>query len=182
MKSRFSLIPFFLKTAPQINIHGVVERNSNQLKIEYKLTGNLEQLILAEHADTPNRQHNLWQHTCFEFFLGIKNSTKYWEFNLAPTGNWNVFQFFNYRQDLTQEMAFSSLPFLVKQQADLLQLNLELNLAKIIPLEQNLDMGITTVIENKQQQLSYWALNHPAKDADFHDRDSFTIVLKSQDD
>ena len=164
---------------PVLPFGGVFFRKDTpkNLSVEYKLTENLEQLILPEHTSTPNRQHNLWQHTCFEFFLGIKNSTKYWEFNLSPIGNWNVFRFFDYRQNLDQEMAFTSLPFQLKQQSDLFQLNLELNLAKIITPEQSLDVGITTVIENKEQKLSYWALNHPAKEADFHDRDSFIMNL-----
>lgn len=177
MKSSFNLVPFSLNTAPAVNIGGGIERRNNQLKIEYKLTGNLSQLIVAQHAHNPNRQYNLWQHTCFEFFLGIKDSNKYWEFNLSPAGHWNVFYFANYRQNIAEETAFDSLPFKITQQSDLLQLNLEFNLDRIISPKQNLEIGITTVVEDQEQTLSYWALSHPAKEADFHERDSFLINL-----
>lgn len=177
MKSSFNLVPFSLNTAPAVNIRGEIDRHNNQFKIEYKLIGNLSQLIIAQHAPTPNRQYGLWKHTCFEFFLGIKDSTKYWEFNLSSAGHWNVFYFTDYRQDIAEEMAFNSLPFQVKQQSDLLHLNLEFNLDRIISPKQNLEVGITTVVEDQEQTLSYWALSHPAKEADFHHRHAFIINL-----
>ena len=177
MKSSFSLVPFSLNTAPAVNISGEIEGQNSQLKIEYKLRGNLSQLIIAKHANNPTRRYNLWEHTCFEFFLGIKDSTKYWEFNLSPAGHWNVFYFADYRQDIAEEMAFDALPFQIKQQSNLLQLNLEFNLDRIISPQQNLEIGMTTVVEDQEQTLSYWALSHPAKEADFHRRDSFLIKM-----
>ncbi|MGB5632716.1 MAG: DOMON-like domain-containing protein [Waterburya sp.] len=177
MKSTFDLVPFASNTAPAVNITGDIERQNNQLKIEYKLTGNLSQIIIAEHADAQTRQYDLWEHTCFEFFLGIKDSTKYWEFNLSPAGHWNIFRFPDYRQDISEEMAFDSLPFTVLQQNNSWQLNLEVDLEQIIPAEQNLEVGITSVIEDQQNHLSYWALTHSEPAADFHHRDSFIVDL-----
>lgn len=177
MKSSFKLVPFSVDNAPKIEITGEIGHHNNQLEIEYKLTGNLSQLIIPKDKDAPNRQYNLWEHTCFEFFLGIKDSPKYWEFNLSPAGHWNVFRFDNYRQDIAEEMTFNALPFQVTQQSNLLYLNLEFNLSQIIDAEQNLEVGITTVIEDQDRQLSYWALTHPQTVADFHDRNSFLINL-----
>lgn len=179
MKSSFNLVPFSVNTAPEFEINGNIEHhnNNNKLEIEYKLTGNLSQLIIPEHKHSPTRQYNLWENTCFEFFLGIKDSSKYWEFNLSPAGHWNVFRFDDYRQDIAEEITFDALPFKVIQQYNLLYLNLEFNLYQIINAEQNLEVGITTVIEDKEKQLSYWALTHTQKVADFHDRNSFLINL-----
>ena len=172
----FSLIPFDSNTAPAIAINGNIEREHNQLKIEYRLKG-ASQIIVPQKSDLPTRQYDLWEHTCFEFFLALQDSTKYWEFNLSPAKHWNVFRFPNYRQDIAEEMVFNSLPFEVFLQDDSLLLNLEVNLDKIISPESDLEVGITTVIEDRQQQLSYWALTHPAKEADFHHPDSFIIRL-----
>ena len=177
MKSSFNLVPFLANTAPEIEINGHIERHHNQLEIEYKLTGNLSQLIIPKHTENKIRQYDLWEHTCFEFFLGIKDLPKYWEFNLSPAGHWNVFRFDNYRQDIAEEMTFDALPFQVTRQSNLLDLNLEFNLDHIIDAEQNIEVGITTVIEDKKKQLSYWALTHPKTVADFHDRDGFVINL-----
>ena len=177
MKHSFTLIPFTANTAPEIEITGAIARQNNRLKITYRLAGT-SQLIIPEATDKPTRQYDLWEHTCFEFFLRLKNSTKYWEFNLSSAGHWNVFRFPDYRQDIAEEMAFASLPFEVIQQADLLQLDLEVNLDKIIAGDRKLEVAITTVVEDKAGQLSYWALTHPGTEADFHHRDSFIIDLK----
>ena len=174
--TNFSLTPFDSNTAPAIAIKGNIERQHNQLKIEYKLKGAL-QIIIPKQSDSPTRQYDLWEHTCLEFFLGLKDSTRYWEFNLSPAKHWNVFHFLNYRQNIAEEMAFNSLPFKVLLENDSLLLNLEVNLDKIISPESDLEVGITTVVEDRQQQLSYWALTHPTKKPDFHHRDSFIIEL-----
>ena len=176
MKHGFTLVPFTVNYAPEIEITGAIARQNNRLKIVYRLAGT-SQVIIPEATDKPTRQYDLWEHTCFEFFLRLENSTKYWEFNLSPAGHWNVFRFPNYRQDIAEEMTFASLPFQVSRQADLLQLDLEVNLDKIIAGDRQLEVAITTVIEDKERRLSYWALTHPGTEADFHHPDSFIIKL-----
>lgn len=170
----FTLIPFDRDAAPSIGVTGKIERDNNELKIEYNLQKSL--VIIPEAANNFTRQFDLWEHTCFEFFLGIKDSSQYWEFNLSPSGNWNVFRFPDYRQDIAEEMAFDKLPFQVLQDNSL-QVMAKIDLDKIIAPEQNIDVGITTVVEDGDANLSYWALSHPGKEADFHLRDSFAIAL-----
>ena len=41
----------------------------------------------------------------------------------------------------------------------------------------SLEVGITAVIEHSDGRLSYWALHHPAAEADFHHRGGFTIQV-----
>lgn len=176
MKSNFSLIPFTPDTAPSVQITGNIERRHNQLNIEYTLAGR-SQILLPATSNRPTRQFNLWQHTCCEFFLGLQDSTQYWEFNLSPAGHWNIYRFLDYRQDLVEEIAFDSLPFQVLPENDNLQLKLQVNLNKIITPEQSLQVGITTVIEDRERQISYWALTHSAKEADFHQRNSYLLKL-----
>lgn len=175
MKS-FVLIPFARDTAPQIKLTGEIERHQNQLNLEYRLEG-LSEILVAEAADSPLRQFDLWEHTCFEFFVGLKESPQYWEFNLSPSGHWNVFRFLDYRQNITEEEAFAILPFQVFPQNDHWQLKLTVDLNQIIAPEQDLEIGITAVIEAQNQHLSYWALTHPAPEADFHCRDSFMLKI-----
>ena len=174
-KSNFSLIPFSANTAPSINITGNISRHENQLNLKY-LVSNLAAIVIPIPTANPTRQYDLWEHTCFEFFLRLKNTDKYWEFNLSPSGNWNVFRFLKYRHDIAEETVFDSLPFNL-QQINILELDLEVNLNQIIDPKQDLEVGITAVIENQDAQLSYWALNHPASKADFHNRASFAIDL-----
>jgi len=176
MKSDFTLIPFPADAIPPVKINGWIERQHNRLTLEYKLT-EASEITIPTSAIDPLRQLDLWEHTCCEFFLGIKDSTEYWEFNLSPAGHWNAFHFLDYRQNIIEETAFETLPFRVAQKDNYLHMSLEVDLNKIVQPEQSLEMGITAVIADRAEGLSYWALSHPGKEADFHSRSSFAIAL-----
>ena len=174
----FKLKPFNLyESNSKISITGKIDRNKNKLNICYLLQGDLSRIIIPSRIEIPTRKHELWQTTCFEFFLGIKNSPKYWEFNLSPTGDWNIYHFSNYRQGMAEETAFTSLPFKIRQQSDSLEINLEINLDLIITVDTDIDVAITTVIEYSDRNIDYWALIHPETTADFHHRKSFIISI-----
>lgn len=174
----FSLQPFLTDDyLPNLKITGNISHHSNHLDINYQLTGDLEQVVIPPPVDTPTRQHELWQNTCFEFFVGVKNSQSYWEFNLSPAGHWNIYHFDNYRQGMQEETAFTELPFSIQNKSDNLVLSLKLNLAKIISDNQVIDVAITTVIKQQNSHVTYWALAHPGAEADFHLRESFLIEL-----
>ncbi|MDZ8223396.1 DOMON-like domain-containing protein [Nostoc sp. ChiVER01] len=174
----FSLQPFpSTKSLPNLKIAGNIARNGNQLAICYMLGGDLKEIVIPPPLNTPSRKHELWQDTCFEFFLGIKDSAQYWEFNLSPAGHWNVYRFDGYRQGMQKEIAFENLPFNVQNQADSLILELNADLGKIISMKQAIEVGITTVIKDRDNEMTYWALTHRSAEADFHIRDSFIVKL-----
>ncbi|MDM9381512.1 DOMON-like domain-containing protein [Chlorogloeopsis sp. ULAP01] len=174
----FSLQPFpSTESLLNLKIAGNIARNANQLTITYALLGNLEQVRIATPSDTPTRKHELWEDTCFEFFLSVKDSQKYWEFNLSPAGHWNVYRFDGYREGMQEETAFTTLPFSVHSHFDGFALALNLDLDQIVSAEQALDVAITTVIKHQNGEVSYWALTHKGAKADFHLRDSFIIEL-----
>ncbi len=178
MEHTFSLKPFpSTETQPNIKITGNITRNENLLIISYALTGDIAAVEIPSPSDNPIRKNELWEHTCFEFFIGIKNSPHYWEFNLSPTSDWNVYSFDGYRQGMQEETAFSTLPFSVSHISDCFAIALDFDLSKIIPNEQIIDVAIASVIKSKSSQISYWALTHSAGEADFHQRSSFTLDL-----
>ncbi|MBG1257870.1 DOMON-like domain-containing protein [Nostoc commune] len=173
----FSLQPFPSISLLNLEIAGNIAINGNQLTICYTLGGDLKQIVIPPPSNTPSRKHELWKETCFEFFLGIKDSQRYWEFNLSPTGHWNVYRFDGYRQGMQEETPFKKLPFNVQNQADGLTLALDIDLNKIISAEQAIEVAITTVIKDKDGEVTYWALTHRGAEADFHLRDSFIVEL-----
>lgn len=173
----FYLQPFNSSNSiPSITITSIVNRLNTQLKISYKLQGDLEKIILPSSKSERKRKDNLWQTTCFEFFLAIFHSREYWEFNLAPTGNWNVYSFSNYRRDMKTAKAFTELPFKTKRNKSTYELTTQINLEKIISGNTPLEIAITTVIEDSNHNLSYWAITHPGTQPDFHRRDSFVTI------
>ena len=60
---------------------------------------------------------DLWQHTCFELFIGAKNDAEYYEFNFSPSGEWAAYEFRNYRdgepihaEELDPKISVSAVP------------------------------------------------------------------------
>ena len=88
----FSLIPFLDANVPDITIKGKILRQNNLLTIHYALTGKIEDIFLPSPTVNPTRKEELWKNTCLEFFLAVKDSSGYWEFNLSPSGDWNVYR------------------------------------------------------------------------------------------
>ena len=172
----FSLKPFSSVGLP-ITIKGSIGRLSNRFTIGYSLTGALLELVIPAPAYLPERRDNIWQETCFEFFLGLKDYDRYWEFNLSPSGHWNVYRFNAYREDMQEETAFTSLPFNVINSTDAFLLDLAFDLDKIIPAGDTLKAGISAVIKQRDGNTTHWALAHPDQKADFHRRESFIIEL-----
>ncbi len=177
-EQNFSLQPFTPSSSlTNCAIVGNITRYNHTLAISYQLRCQLAKLRIPTSGSEPTRKDELWQETCFEFFLGVKDSPQYWEFNLSPTEDWNVYRFATYRQGMQEEMAFSSLPFKIQKQADLLLLTLEVDLEQLISANQALEVAISAVVKPREDEVSYWALVHPGSQADFHRRDSFLLKL-----
>jgi hypothetical protein len=163
---------------PPIDLDAKVDRHDNILSIEYHLHGDLDTLLIPLQVPQPTRKFLLWEHTCFEFFLGVPGMPEYWEFNLSPAGDWNIYHLDNYRQGLREELAFTSLPFEIALQPSSLVLKLELDLGHIITPDRDLEVSLTSVIEARAGEISYWAVTHTGETADFHLRDSFSTSLQ----
>jgi hypothetical protein len=178
MKQRqFSLQPFPSDTPlPNLQVKGKISGQSDYLRVHYQIFGDLDKVEIVSVVDTPVRKHELWQETCFEFFLAIPSASSYWEFNLSPSGNWNVYRFHDYRQGMQEEQAFSSLTFQFQRESDHLSVDIDVNLRAIIPNFQELEIALTTVIKHCSGEFTYWALNHTGNEADFHRRDSFIQI------
>lgn len=173
----FSLQPF--KPANiDLQITGEVSRNNHILTVHYALKGDLEKIEIPPVGDKQNRKDELWKTTCFEFFLGKNYTTQYWEFNLAPSGDWNIYRFEDYRKTMELENRVNSLPFNILRDNNALYLGLELDLHELsTTIVNNFDVAITAVIKHKDGNISYWAVKHCGEEADFHLRDSFLFYV-----
>jgi hypothetical protein len=173
----FTLQPFLLDDALcDIYVEGNIQRQADTLAIHYELS-DPDSIASISSAALPTRKNGLWEETCFEFFLGVQGSDRYWEFNLSPAGHWNIYRFDGYRQGMQDETAWDRLPFKVRQHSGSVMLDLDLDLSPIAGATQKLEFAIAAVIKLKTGATSYWALTHYAPQADFHQRKSFTIKL-----
>jgi hypothetical protein len=174
----FSLIPFAGPNIPEITISGTVDRQQNLLTIHYALAGRVDDILFPARSVHPTRRADLWMATCHEFFLAIPDQPQYWEFNLSPSGHWNVYRMDRYRRvGFREETLIQRLPFECREEADCFSMHATVDLSPIIQKDDVIRAGITSVVQTKTGYETYWALAHPASQADFHVRESFVINL-----
>ena len=177
----FTLIPFEAPHIPAISLSGKLSLENLFLKLRYSLAGETESILVPPASPVPSRKDELWKATCFEFFLAIRDQPGYWEFNMSPSGDWNVYRMDAYRRiSFREEPAISELPFEFKTEVDGFFLDVALDLTSVIQHQEQVEMGITAIIQTKDGSETYWALAHPAPYADFHLRESFTLALEGQ--
>ena len=176
----FHLKPFSLENAPEDSqIKVLFSRDETGLQVVFELSAQLNNLAIPEfEASKAQRKENLWEHTCFEAFLAQKGMSNYWEFNLSPSGDWNVYSFTGYRKGMKHEILFKVLPLDVQ-----IPSKSEFNMRTVIdldliPLSADLVIGLSAVLENKEGVKSYWAVNHPGETPDFHARGGWLQVKR----
>lgn len=167
------------------SVRGVEARvawgHGGALVLTFALEGDLTQLRIP--VPQPSRRTDgLWQHTCFEAFIRHKGEPAYYEFNFSPSGEWAAYAFRCYRdgmplpQDLDPCIA-------VRSTGERLELDAIIRLDCLPPGQPytRLQLALSTVIEDKQSRLSYWALTHPPDRPDFHHLDAFALELERPD-
>ena len=146
-----------------------------RLQLRYALTGDLSQLrIPAPQAQAA--VDGLWEHTCFEAFIGVEDDAGYHEFNFSPSGQWAAYSFSGYR--VRSAWTAGQAPAIdVTQTGRQLQLAAVISAADLPPNKtgQPFQLGLTAVIEAIDGSRSYWALRHPEARPDFHHRAGFIL-------
>jgi hypothetical protein len=149
---------------------------SDVLKLEYVIIGRLAELRLPT-LSVGDRTDGLWQHTCFEAFVGLGDRSSYVEYNFSPSTHWASFRFEGHREGMQPAMDLPGPDIYTEITSDerfALTAWLELTpLAAARPRA----LGLSAVIEQRDGTLSYWALAHPPGDPDFHHPDCFALEL-----
>ncbi|WP_446654420.1 DOMON-like domain-containing protein [Blastomonas sp.] len=145
----------------------------DRLTIAYHITDPSNRILWP--APAQGRSDGLWQHTCFEAFVGSTLGPAYAEFNLAPSGAWAAYAFDDYRAGM-RDFPVSADPQIAGAAG---------RWTATIPLA-GLDallgpapwrLAITAVIEATDGAKSYWSLAHPPGKPDFHHPDCFAARL-----
>lgn len=123
------------------------------------------------------RTDGLWRHTCFEAFIRPAGADAYFEFNLAPSGQWAAYRFSGYREGMAPlEIPAPRIAWRNTDQGN--ELTAEVDLSSVPELAGAVwDAALTAVIEGTDGRTGYWALAHPAGKPDFHDRTGFALSL-----
>ena len=168
-----------------IALEGHLRWVADQLQLQFRLQGPQEDLVCPSQTATAQRLDGLWQSTCLEAFFAVPGEPHYWEFNLSPSGDWNLYRLEEYRQGLRQEQGMGiraiSLEKEVLGNAVQLKAEVALDLGETLRAEKTLEGSLTAVIEQQGVGCSFWALEHCGEEADFHRRESFILGIKKED-
>lgn len=153
--------------------------SNDKLALHYDLSGSLTNIQIPGLVKSAAETDDLWRHTCFEAFIAVHEEAEYHEYNFSPSGQWAAYAFAEYRQRRDWRAGRPPAITCVRSE-DRLSLLAVLAIGDLPanPNNKCYRLGLSAVIETKNQQISYWALFHPAGKPDFHHRSGFTLTLK----
>jgi hypothetical protein len=129
--------------------------------------------FVVPEATESERADDLWQATCFETFLRAEGQKSYQEWNFAPSTQWAAYDFTDYRDGRTEA---NVTPPYIRTEDNLTWWGLGATIA--VPADQDWQLGLSAILEEKDGTKSYWALAHPEGDKpDFHDPVCFAARL-----
>ncbi len=178
--AKYSLISYDQNTAPDITIECELNSTPESVFISYKLQGALSNIDLGEGNPHHARVMKLWEKSCFELF--IKNAdNSYIEFNFSPEFEFNCFYFAGLGDALCEYSRMDSVKIDILLSLDVFHLIAEIDKKKFpesfFMNKGHLKVGITSVIQDKNGSISYWALSHHDTRPNFHDFKSFKANL-----
>jgi len=189
MKKSQTLHTAVLKCHLQTNrlaVHDIETRiwwaETGDLGITYVLTGDIRRLRIPSLRPARSADR-LWEHTCFEAFVGLAGKSEYCEFNFSPSGEWAVYAFRRYRESAPLVGKDWAPETTVRSDEKSLELDamVRLDYLPLIQPRASLRLALSAVIEENSGMISYWALEHPVGKPDFHHPDSFALELQPSD-
>jgi hypothetical protein len=160
-----------------IKLDGQARWKGGNLELHYYLNYSDDDVMLpASRESEPQRCDGLWEHTCFEAFVGKPGDQGYWEINLSPSGDWNYYRLSGYRENLQADTTVEKLAITLEKNESGLELSCTVPLGALIESDTSLEISLTAVLEHPTQGCSFWAWKHSGKEADFHLRDSLRIL------
>ncbi len=144
------------------------------LVLSYVVHGNIGELRLPP-ITAPVRSNELWQHTCFEAFVGTAAGAAYYELNFAPSTQWAAYRFSSQRTGMrvATEVEAPGIEVQTAAESCTLQAALKLDGLQSLPPDVGWRLGLAAITEDARGAKSYWAMAHPPGKPDFHHFDCF---------
>ena len=162
-----------------IHIEAKAQRGpGGRLRLRYLVTGDAKAILFPSPAP-PGQADGLWHHTCFEAFVRAPAEAGYLELNFSPSGQWAAYRFSDYRIGIKPVDELPPPEIEAHYEAGRYELAAALDLEPALGLLADLpwQLGLTAVIETSDGGKSWWAVEHPPGQPDFHHRDCFALEL-----
>lgn len=174
-----ALRPFAAHGGSELSIRFAAERLPDGFAFTFILAQTAGVMLPALAPEPARRRRDeLWRHTCLELFAAPPGSAAYLEFNLAPTGDWNLYRFDAYREgmrpmegDLWVDVRRAGTQYAGAVRGTALPAFLGRGPVAV---------GPAAVVEYADGACAYWALAHSGGKPDFHRRDAFGLTLTPQ--
>ncbi len=155
-----------------------VIRSGETLALTFVVEGDLSRLRLPPPCP-PRFAPDLWRHTCLEAFLAADGATAYHEYNFAPSGEWALYAFEDYRTGGPLDDGAPAPEIVFRGTPERVELEVVIRPGRLSPAYRGagLSLGLSAVIEQDDGALSYWALCHAGDKPDFHLAASRTLQL-----
>lgn len=163
------LIPYpKLEKLENIQISTQIEVSEKQiLKIKYIIEGDVKKILWPQEKQA-ERKDELWKHTCFELFVKQPEAIGYCEFNFSPSKDWNAYEFSDYREGMKLFDSIKTIPINMSYYDNRVELSAIIELPN-----KGINIGISAVLEDKNNKIFYFALKHNSIKPDFHDPSTF---------
>ena len=157
-----------------------MRRTTTTLELRYDLEGDIAGLAVPAPRAS-RRADRLWQHTCFEAFVGGRDALGYLEFNFSSSSEWAIYRFTGYRAGMAAVETTQPPRIAVTSDGERVSLQAVVALEPLTELRDSpiLRLALAAVVEQADGRLSYWALAHPAGKPDFHHAEGFALELPS---
>ncbi|WP_180076751.1 MULTISPECIES: DOMON-like domain-containing protein [unclassified Acinetobacter] len=157
-----------------VSVVGAIEQQSPYtLNVGYWIRDPNQLIQWPELVSSHPRIDFLWEHTCLEVFIGVRNEDFYREINLSPSQAWQVYQFEEYRypEDMPPQAAYDIELNQLKRTHYGLNVSLDLTefMLKYKLKWEDLYIGLTAVLKTPQGK-QYYAMQHSSPNADFHNK------------
>lgn len=171
---RFSLAPHpAYAPTPFMALEAELARRGGHLHLAFRVSG--ASALKTPPTTAPARRDGLWRTTCFEAFIRPDAGAVYYEFNMAPSGDWAAYRFDAYRRGMADAgVGAPRIDWRIDGRAGLMTALLDLEALSPSPSAR---LGLSAVLESMAGEKSFWALAHPADKPDFHRADGFIARL-----
>ena len=168
----YELSPFH--ASPALTIVGAIEQlPTHGLNVGFWVRDPHQSIVWPTQVEGQPRQDFLWEHTCFEMFVGVKDEDFYREINLSPSHAWQAYAFEEYRYPEHMPPAHAHDIELVQLKRTHYGINAQIDLFQFMSKHKlkwsDLFLGLSVVVETTDQ-MHYYAMQHSGQQPDFHNK------------
>lgn len=141
------------------------------MEIAFEILGMLNRYIF-DPIEPIRRANELWRRSCFELFIALPDSREYWELNIASSGAWNLYHLEDYRSGVTEVFLKSEPEIRIDPTPNRYRLSAVLDITELL-LTPSVAVNVAAILLTQNQERTFWAVNHPLHQPDFHAREGF---------